>query len=239
MIGCASTKTLTANTSLRSSGVNTSLGRPNATVFPSFINKTLSENSAARLISWVTTRADVSRLSQRFLTKDKIVAWWARSRFAVGSSSSSTAASVTNALASTARWRSPPESSFIRRPLSSSNSVSRSTFRAASRSCSVSQPHPGAAQANRPERTNSKTVTGKRSSASCATTAIRLAIARRECNLIGSPSSRISPAVGSIPPFRVRNSVDLPAPFGPMIAVIRRGFQRKRNFGRPPPVVHS
>ena len=38
--GCASTKTLTAKTSLSSSGENTSEGFPKATVFPSFISKT-------------------------------------------------------------------------------------------------------------------------------------------------------------------------------------------------------
>jgi len=38
--GCASTSTFTAKTSLSKSGVSTSSGVPNATVFPSFISKT-------------------------------------------------------------------------------------------------------------------------------------------------------------------------------------------------------
>ena len=72
--GCASTKTLTAKTSLSSSGVNTSLGCPKATVFPSFISKTQSENSAARFTSCVTTTAATSLRSQRRRTNARIAA---------------------------------------------------------------------------------------------------------------------------------------------------------------------
>src|SRR5690554_1952446 len=141
--------------------------------------------------------------------------WCFTSRFAVGSSSSSTRGCWASARAMNTRWRSPPESVVTIRSARWSTCMRAIARAAISRSDACSswkRPRCGL----RPISTISLTVKANSVTVTCGTCATTRAISRGEYAVSGWPSRRTSPPVSPISPPSALSSVVLPAPFGPI-----------------------
>ena len=206
-------QTGTPHTSRTRSSVSTSAGAPSATTRPSRSATSRSQAAAARLRSWSTaTTQSPPRAASRAISM--AATWWARSRKAVGSSSSSTRGSCARARAKKTRRRSPPERASTRRPARWRRSQAASAPSTAPRSSRPATPSsPWCAE--RPIITTSRTVKGQSRRGSCGTSAQTRATRRRGAACGSKPASRTVPADGASSPATSRISVDLPAPLGP------------------------
>ena len=129
---------------------------------------------------------------------------------AVGSSSSITCADCANARAIKTRWRSPP---LIWPNLLSANSVHDVDSVARSIISGSASP-----QANLPMAIISRTVKSNMGSSCCGTTDIFFAASRAVSEYISLPNSSAAPDFGGSVRESERINVDLPEPFGPMMA---------------------
>ena len=187
----------TPNTSRIRSSVRTSAGGPSATSRPRSMTTRRGKKCAARPRSWRTATIAVPSRSLRSRSSSIASTWWRRSRWTVGSSSSSTGAACATARASSTSWRSPSDSSRASRPRGARGRPARSPPRPPPGPTGRA-PRSGASCGSRPRRDDlldphrerqRRLLRARRRAAG------RSAAARARA--IGVPPSSTRPAVGS------------------------------------------